>query len=353
MRVMLYGESERFGSGAWCYAEALRDLGHELVAFSDGERLEPARRLWARAYAKVARRPWEPYRHSHTGALRRLAAAERPEAVIILKGLFLSREDVFDLRRTGAWVVNINHDDFFSRNRNNWSPVQRRAVPAYDFIFPTREVNVAEIRPLNPNVEFFPFAYHPKLHRPVEVPAVDRERFAADVVFVGTWEAPRARLLEALVLSVRARYAVYGEQWGNLPPGSPLKPFIRPPVWGDDLCRVVGSSKIALAFLRKENRDDYTQRTFEIPACGGVLLAERTHRHLQYYREGAEAEFFDASNADELASKVHKLLADSDFRESLRANGMLALKRQQHTYTDRLSRLVQVFHSTRKITRYA
>jgi spore maturation protein CgeB len=83
------------------------------------------------------------------------------------------------------------------------------------------------------------------------------------------------------------------------------------------------------------------------------LLAERTHRHLQYYREGAEAEFFDASNADELASKVHKLLADSDFRESLRANGMLALKRQQHTYTDRLSRLVQVFHSTRKITRYA
>jgi len=116
----------------------------------------------------------------------------------------------------------------------------------------------------------------------------------------------------------------------------------------DDLCRAIGSAKIALGFLRKENRDEYTQRTFEIPACGGLLLAERTEEHSRLLEEGVEAEFFDINKHDELCQKVSSLLNDPARREEIRRRGTQAIVRGQHTYVDRLHRLFQVYELFRE-----
>jgi spore maturation protein CgeB len=278
-----------------------------------------------------------------------MAQRERPDIVIVLKGLALGPGDVNALRATGAWVVNINHDDFFSANRNNWSPLQRRAIPHYDFVFTTREVNVGEIRPLNPNVEFLGFAYYPRIHRPVSIGEHERDLWAVDVVFVGTWERERWRMLEHLVREVPARYAIWGNQWERVGPTSLLRPYLRcKEVVMDDMAKALGSAKLALGFLRKDNRDDYTQRTFEIPACGGVFVGERTARHAAYYREGTEATFFDPSKPGSLAQIVRGLLGDDAKRESLRRAGRDALLRQKHTYADRLARLLELHGQARQ-----
>jgi spore maturation protein CgeB len=211
-------------------------------------------------------------------------------------------------------------------------------------VFVTREVNVEEVRPINPRVEFFPFAYHPQVHRPVAIPP----QFETDVVFVGTWEAERCALLEQLVQRVPARYAIWGSLWSRMVRRSPLQRYIiGHDAIEDDQCRALGGAKIALAFLRKKNRDDYTQRTFEIPACGGLLLAERTPRHLSLYREGVEAEFFDPYRPEELHDKVRMLLADPARRQRVREAGMAALARQHHTYRDRLLRLLEIQRQSR------
>ena len=190
--------------------------------------------------------------------------------------------------------MNINHDDFQSRYRLNKSRVQANAIPEYDQILTTRVVNVDEIRPLNPRVEFFPFAYEPTVHRPVPIPPDEAGRWDADVVFVGTYAPHRAGVLERLVTAVPARYAIYGGSWNKLSTRSPLRPHLRSGnIFKDDLAKAIGGAKISLGFLRRENRDDYTQRTFEIPACGGLMLMERTERQSAFFREGIEAEFFD------------------------------------------------------------
>ena len=271
---------------------------------------------------------------------------EHPEIIIILKGLFVSAEDVHAMRESGAWVININHDDFFSQNNNNWSVIQRAAIPAYDYILTTRIVNVEEIRPQNSNVDFFPFAYYPRIHRPVPIPEHEQKTWGVDVVFVGTWERERCRLLEYLVTEVPARYAIYGSQWDKVGRRSPLKPFLHPTtIVMDEMAKAIHGAKVSLAFLRKENRDDYTQRSFEIPACGGVLLAERTYMHKTLYQEGEEAEFFDPYSRSELPLKVSKLLEDKTQREMLRRNGRTALLRQSHTYHDRMQRLLALHDS--------
>ena len=114
------------------------------------------------------------------------------------------------------------------------------------------------------------------------------------------------------------------------------------------MASAIGGAKIALGFLRKENRDQYTQRTFEIPACGGVLLAERTPQHLKWFREGVEAEFFDADNPDELCGKVTELLANSGKRERMRAAGRTRVIEGGHTYRDRLDQLFARYHLRRR-----
>src|SRR5262249_55669008 len=186
MKLVIYGECKVAGTGAWCYADALRQLGHQVLEFDDSQGLESYKTsIFARVYRRLARSPWEFHRRNHAAALMKLVSRERPEIVVVLKGLNLGPSDVNTLRGLGPWVINVNHDDFFSTNRNNWSPLQRAALPHYDFVLTTREVNVDEVRHVNPRVEFFPFAYHPDIHRPVNIGSSERNLWNVDVVFVG------------------------------------------------------------------------------------------------------------------------------------------------------------------------
>lgn len=348
MKVLIYGEFPR-GSGAWCYAESLREMGCGVFEFRNDEGLELyEKNQLARIYRRV-RGVLEIHRRQHIRSLVEFAERIQPELVIILKGLLIGREDVQMMRRRSQWVVNINHDDFFSHNPNNRSMLQRTALPHYDYVFTTREVNVDEVRRLNPSVEFFPFAYYPRIHRPVSIPPEEHGKWSSDVVFIGTWEQERCKLLETLVRRVRCRYAIWGTQWNKAGKWSPLKEFIRGrEAVMDEMAKVIGGAKVALAFLRKENRDDYTQRTFEIPACGGVLLGERTRRHLEFFREGEEAEFFDHNSPDEMVAKVQMLLTNNDHRENVRATGRAALLRQPHTYRDRMERVLELYNKHRR-----
>jgi glycosyltransferase involved in cell wall biosynthesis len=334
--VLIYGD-DGFATGGGCYGRAFERAGYRAVLLGEGVGLGTYRsnlalRIFKRAFARVR----ETDRLAHVRLVFEEIRRHRPSIVVALGGKHLAFDEVNRIREGGAFVVNVNHDDFFSRYRSNWTWTQRRAIPAYDHILTTRTVNVDEIRLHNPNVSFFPFAYDPEIHRPVPVSDGERETWASDVVFVGTWATQRARLLETLVTAVPARYSIYGAGWERLARSSPLRPSLRGIVWGDDMSRALGGGKIALGFLRKENRDEYTQRTFEIPACGGLLLAERTETHHSLFRDGVEAVFFDPDDPAELIRSVRALLADEPRRESIRAAGRAAVTRGNHSYDDRI-----------------
>jgi spore maturation protein CgeB len=347
MRILIYGDAGP-ATGGWCYAETLREIGHEVSQFPDPDSSGLYRSLPSRFYRKMFKRMPELHRRQHISFLNSEVKRFQPSIIIVQKGLHLSYDDVMSLRQGGRWICNVNHDDFFSANQNNWSQTQRHAIPAYNYIFTTRSINVEEVFPFNPNVEFFPFAYYPRIHRLLEIPPGERNKWDADVVFVGTYEKPRAALLEQLALNRSLRLVVHGAQWSKLSRSSPLRKYVcSSDLRFDELCKAVRGARISLGFLRKENRDDYTQRTFEIPACGGLLLAERTNRHLSYFKEGLEAEFFNPDSTDELCEKIFLLLNDPERRERIRLAGYEAVLRGQHTYKDRLQRLLQVYNQTK------
>ncbi len=51
-------------------------------------------------------------------------------------------------------------------------------------------------------------------------------------------------------------------------------------------------SKINLSFLTHSNHDEFAHKSFEIAACGGFLLAERSEGHVARFEEDEEAVFF-------------------------------------------------------------
>jgi spore maturation protein CgeB len=350
LKILLHGEPLVRATGSWCYAETLKEMGHVVIPHHYYEGMDAyGHSLWWRALKKLNNQlPLERHRMKHIEGLYTKAIESKVDIIIISKGVFFSFEDIMRLRSTGAWVVNINHDDFFSRHSSNHSAIQRGALPAYDYIFTTREVNVTELKPFNPKVEFFMFAYYPGIHKEPTMTAHDLESWQSDVLFVGSRYVHREGLLTQLVSSVNAKYAIYGHQWHKTSKRSPLLPYIKSrPLYGEDMAKAIRGAKITLGFLAKENRDDYTQRTFEIPACGGLMLMERTARQQAFFEEGIEAEFFDADDIGELCQKVSTLLRDDLRREAIRQGGITALHRQQHTYRDRLNRLIQLYRMSR------
>jgi spore maturation protein CgeB len=81
----------------------------------------------------------------------------------------------------------------------------------------------------------------------------------------------------------------------------------------------VSGSKISLGFVSSSNHDEYSLRTFEIPACKGFFLGERTDKHRELFEEGKEAEFFGSE--DECSDKIRFYLSHERERDRVAQAG--------------------------------
>jgi spore maturation protein CgeB len=111
------------------------------------------------------------------------------------------------------------------------------------------------------------------------------------------------------------------------------------PVLGNDYPKALCGAKICLAFLSKLNRDTYTRRCFEIPACGRLMLAERTDDLQKLFKEDEEACFF--SSNEELVQKVRWLLANPEIRERIAAAGLQRVWADGHDVASRARQFLQ------------
>ena len=110
-------------------------------------------------------------------------------------------------------------------------------------------------------------------------------------------------------------------------------------VYADDYARALTGSRIGLGFLRKVCPDQHTTRTFEIPACGSLLLADRTEEHQQFFEEGKEAEFF--ASCEELLDKLKFYCSNESARKLVADRGYQRCKDSGYAYVCRLRGALQ------------
>lgn len=140
------------------------------------------------------------------------------------------------------------------------------------------------------------------------------------IVFIGHNE-PYYRSILATVGSRYRDLQIIGPGWQDYTGRDGfLRSFIKGgPVWGKNYVSHLASARIGLGLLSKYYPDQFTTRSFEIPAAGTMLIAERTEEHQGLFKEGYEAEFF--SNSDELNDKIGFYLNHDSARCSIAEKG--------------------------------
>ncbi|MBE0693278.1 MAG: glycosyltransferase, partial [Aquamicrobium sp.] len=283
-------------------------------------------------------------RTSH--ALVDLARRSRPDVVFIYRGLLVPPRVLAALRQAAprAIIVGYNNDDPFAPANPAW--LWRHflaALPHYDLALAFRALNLAEFRAAGaPRVDLLRAWFVPWIHRPLALDPADRERFDCDVAFIGHYEADgRLDLLEA-VMQAGYRLRLFGANWHRAPPRAwlgRLAPIH--PVFGDDYAKAVRGAKVALAFLSRRNRDSYTTRSFEIPACGGFMLSPFTPDLAALFREGREAEFF--RSRDEMIAKIGCYRDDAEARTRIAQAGRARVFTDGHDVMSRAAALIDRF----------
>lgn len=323
-------------------ATAIAGLGVDISLVESG----PPRRSLSRQLYRIGRRLGLAPDTQRAG--RRILAAVRKTGADVLwidKGITISPGTLEAVRgcSPGTVLVHYSPDDMF--NPDNQSGRYLRGIPLYDLHVTTKSYNVAELEAAGARrVLFVNNAYDPATHRPLMLTPAETQRFGCDVGFVGSFEEERALMLLGLARE-GVRIRVWGEAWEGLRGDHPNLDVRREYLDGPEYAKAVNATRINLGFLRKANRDLQTTRSVEIPACGAFLLAERTAEHLDLFREGEEAEFFEGPA--ELLEKILYYLAHEDRRKAVALAGLERCRRSGYSNSETLRPVVEIARGIR------
>lgn len=330
MTILLAG-SFRYEIYELAMAKALGLLGWSVHKFRWGDYLSDS--LLGKIQQKYL---WGPSIKRINGALIENCRSLHPHVVFINRGIYITSETIYELKNYTKLVVSYNNDDpFGDYNDKRWRHFVK-AIPAYDINFVYREKNIQDYGNAGANNVYLMRSYYlPKLHRPVQLTDEDRKRFQSDVVYIGHCEPDqRIEYIEALI-GAEIHIRLFGTYWKRYLPGNLRKKLgnIRP-LRGDDYTKALCASKIALCFLSKLNNDSYARRCFEIPACGTLLMSERTDTLKKLYEEDKEAVYF--SDSKELIKKVQDLLNDPEKRNAIAEAGRKRCISEGHDVVSRM-----------------
>lgn len=319
MRILYVGD---LGAGQLSLTRclALEAIGADVRRYDFHHYVERLRtNLLLRVIKKFARAPL--MRGLNRGLLRAFDAA-RPDVVYVDKGVDIERRTLQSMRRRGeasgrpVVFVHFHPDSAF----HPW--LLTRAFEAslleYDAHMCPHSWVLDEYRRRGVGrALFIPYGFDPQAHfrevRFSDVPDSQRR----DVVFVGRWEEKRSEWFELLARS-GVRVHVWGPRWqGHTVDAGPIYEG----EYADFAVQrqIFGSARITLGLLSITHTGGHTTRTFEVPACGGFMLTDRTPGQAQYFKEGREMACFDSP--EELCEKVLYYLRHDDEREAIREAG--------------------------------
>lgn len=276
--------------------------------------------------------------------LKQLVRNFKPDLIFFDKCPWLTSQSLRKLRAVGSRnmvMAHYNPDDPFGEFAYGWNDFLK-AVPEYDVHFIPKEVSIPEYEQYGARrVYVFDRSYDPSLHFPYRLNESERLKYSCDIGFIGSWAPHREKVIAELIQS-GIKVAVWGDGWSK----GQFKGVIYPHWCGggqfnEDYSKAISGMKIALHFLRRENRDEQDSRTFEIPACGTFMLGERSPAHENLFIDGEEAVFFDPNSVEDLKKKIAYYMANPDERECIAKRGLARCQQSGYDHESRMKELLQ------------
>jgi hypothetical protein len=319
MRVFFQASLAADWMSGWQRCDTLRGLVDEVVPFCQVgflTRAMPTRWQRLMGHPRFHDRVVGEFNHAWLRAIREC----RPDVAWLEWPKLLRRDTLLEARTRlprCRFVAFYDDNPFGERTDERWQwRLFFDALPEFDLHLVKRSSDVAELRARGARrAELFMHGCYEPLFRPPQ----RRTEAVHAVSFVGTALDHRVPFIRRLLVRDAIPVQVFGNRWERTLLYHLRRDHFHPPVLGEDYVRVIHESRICLAFVSSSNRDEYSMRTFEIPACMGFMLAERTPAHQALFEEGAEAEFFDS--VDECADKARFYLRDEGARHRIARAG--------------------------------
>lgn len=262
------------------------------------------------------------------------------DVLFLIKGNFVTAATLKQLKSLASppKIIGWSPDDIYLPHNN--SAILKAAAPFYDIFYTAKSLNIkqGELASMGfSDPRFIHQGFDRDWHRPLTNPS---SQFFGLATFVGSGEQDRFDQLNYL-----ARHGIDIHIWGNgwtsaMRSKADERLVIHGhPLHEDDYTDALSNSAISFCFLRKLNRDLHTSRTFEIPACGGFMIAERTEEHLDYFSEDEEAVYFTDQN--ELLTKVRYYLANAEERVRIASAGRQRCIKDDYSYHKLVKKMIR------------
>ncbi|MDF3130406.1 glycosyltransferase [Kiritimatiellaeota bacterium B1221] len=319
-------------------ALALKRLGHEVFEIYPEDILPKNKFLKKLLYHTGG----VGYGHVFWKKIKKQIRENKYDICFLNQENFLSKRVVTKIKENCSGIIQyINDDPFNGKNKLFWHAV-RSSIPLYNMVVVVREPNVKEAKALGAQKVLKVYMSADDIrHAEPQLSDEDIRRYKSDVLFVGTFFEDRDIFMYELIKE-GVDVHIYGNNWEKSKIYSKIKKHVKSTaVTGNEYAKVIKSSKISLCLLSKNNRDEYTTRSMEIPSIGTFMLAQRSGIHKLLYKEGEEAEFF--SDIEECKKKIKYFLNNDIKREEIAYLGHLRFLKNKHTVTEQIKCIIESY----------
>lgn len=329
------------------FGRALRDIGYDVYIF-DATIRSPVDRYIFRPINKVL---WNLRlmdkrksigsnsrycnKHYRTESVLKAVDEFKPDCVIFEIGFKPSREGLEILRGktrkiVGWWTMTTN-----------WINIEEDEKDYYDAFFFFTEEFVPMARSMGFNAYYLPHAVNDYAFKRINLTDVEREKLKCDVTFVGAWQRPRQRAIDA-ISKMKIDLRIFGPKWIKR---NVTKPLVLKRIKGkwlseNEVVKQYVASKIVLNINSWFTRRAFgiNQRIFDVPACGAFLLTDYVEEIEKFFKPGVEIETY--ASIEELVDKIHFYLKHDGMREKIARKGYERAQKLP-TWRDRASEVAR------------
>jgi spore maturation protein CgeB len=333
-------------------ANALEELGHQVIRFSWGDYFTTFPGKFELYAGLTGPTSWKVNQQ-----LLQTIRKNNIDIAFLWRGTHVTAKTLRLMKQQNprCMIVSYNNDDPFSpkyyspnaplNQRRLWKTF-KEAIPEYDINFVYRYVNLEDYQKHGAKkVDILMPYFLPELHFPRKLNSEEKKDYECDIVFVGHYESDGRDIYLKEIVDSGLKLKIFGSGWPKkiLTSISPDLKVVKP-VLGNEYPKSLCGAKVALCFLSKLNRDTYTRRNIEIPACGVAMLSERTSDLQNIFHEGKEAFYFD--NKEEMLEKAHLLVTSNDLRESISHAALSRVWKDGHDVNHKMKYMVDTVLST-------
>ncbi len=315
--------------------EAIKSLGHELVAVEDRDYLLPGR---VRQFFSFLQR-WDLKRMNRN--FIKIAEYEKPDLWIVVGGFTTLPSTVQEIKSLGIPVILWTTD--VPKNFQNVID----AAPFYNRIFCAGSEAIDVLKKYNiTDLRLIPFGCDPQYHKSVKLTQKDREQYEKDIVFVGSYYPNREKILEVLA---EFNIGIWGPYWNNLRKDSPLKgKVISRKINYDEWVKIYSAAKIVIVVHYQDDDipcHQVSPKLFEAMACGSFVLVDRQKDVELLFDHKSCLDFF--GDTKELKQKVRYYLNHMQERKKMADEGRQVVI-EQHTFKHRMAQIIKIVSTEKK-----